>query len=323
MIIQNLISFEGQHCETTATGTLLNNIGIELSEPLLFGIGEGLNFIYWNAKNMGMPFLGGRIKPEQITENICKNCNLNLNVYETSSLKKARANVISFIDKGIPVGLKLDCYHLEYFTNKFHFAAHYVAMYGYDEEYAYLVDTVQQGKDVKTRLENLAKARNEKGPMSSKNLSYTISGMLDTTMLPAIIAKAIKRNAEEYLNPAISNFSYRGIAKAGKELKKWYKTSKSAASEFKRIAIFMEKAGTGGALFRNLYRDFLKESAELLDSDLLYNSYKQCMDIAKKWNKVSDLFNKATEDSINDASCLMIEIAEQEKQMMEEFSYKL
>lgn len=52
MIIQDFKSFVGQHCETTATGTLLNHIDIELSEPMLFGIGEGLNFIYWNAKNI-------------------------------------------------------------------------------------------------------------------------------------------------------------------------------------------------------------------------------------------------------------------------------
>ena len=37
--------FVGQHCETTATGTLLNQLGIELSEPMLFGLGEGLGFV--------------------------------------------------------------------------------------------------------------------------------------------------------------------------------------------------------------------------------------------------------------------------------------
>ncbi len=35
--------------ETTATGSLLKQIGIELSEPMLFGIGEGLGFIFWNT----------------------------------------------------------------------------------------------------------------------------------------------------------------------------------------------------------------------------------------------------------------------------------
>jgi hypothetical protein len=41
MKIDNFKPFKGQHCETTATGSLLNQIGLELSEPMLFGIGEG------------------------------------------------------------------------------------------------------------------------------------------------------------------------------------------------------------------------------------------------------------------------------------------
>jgi hypothetical protein len=41
MTIKDFKPFKGQHCETTATGSLLNQIGLELSEPMLFGIGEG------------------------------------------------------------------------------------------------------------------------------------------------------------------------------------------------------------------------------------------------------------------------------------------
>jgi len=59
---KNLKPFDGQHCETTATGILLDQIGVELSEPMLFGIGEGSSFIYWRMKTMDLPFVGGRIK---------------------------------------------------------------------------------------------------------------------------------------------------------------------------------------------------------------------------------------------------------------------
>jgi hypothetical protein len=34
--------FSGVHCETVATGTLLRAAGFEVSEPMLFGLGEGL-----------------------------------------------------------------------------------------------------------------------------------------------------------------------------------------------------------------------------------------------------------------------------------------
>lgn len=161
MQIENFEPFLGQHCETTATATLLKQIGIELSEPMLFGLGEGLGYIYWHMKSMDSPFIGGRVKTDLLTENLCRNLNLNLEVKETSSKQKAWTQVKTEIDKGKAVGLKLDCYHLDYFTNKIHFAGHYVAMYGYDTEFAYLIDTNQQGGKVKTTLGSLELVRKE------------------------------------------------------------------------------------------------------------------------------------------------------------------
>jgi len=258
MIIDNFDPFVGQHCETTATGSLLKRLGVELSEPMLFGVGEGLGFIFWNMKTMDLPFIGGRIKPDVLTRNITQNLNLQLEEKETSSVKKAWQNVISNIDKEIPVGLKLDCYHLEYFTSKTHFAGHYVAMYGYDTKYAYLIDTQQQGGKVKTSLKSLELARNEKGPMSSKNRSYTIQRTRKDYELMNAIKTAVKNNANDYLNPPIRNVGYRGILETSARISKWFKNSKDVARDFTTTAMLMEKAGTGGALFRNLYRDFLK-----------------------------------------------------------------
>jgi hypothetical protein len=203
MKIENFTAFDGQHCETTATGTLLKQLGVELSEPMLFGIGEGLSFIFWNMKIMNFPFIGGRVKPDLLTENLCRNLNLKLEVEETSSVKKAWSNVKSKLDAGLVVGIKLDSFHLEYFSSRIHFAGHYVALYGYDEKYVYLVDTRQQGGLVKTTLKNFELARNEKGPMSSRNKSYTIKKNGSISDIKSAVKTAISNNAGEYLNPPI------------------------------------------------------------------------------------------------------------------------
>ena len=44
------------HCETTALGVLLRHEGLDLPEPLMFGLGSGLSFVYWDAKAMPVPF---------------------------------------------------------------------------------------------------------------------------------------------------------------------------------------------------------------------------------------------------------------------------
>ncbi|MFE9888827.1 BtrH N-terminal domain-containing protein [Streptomyces scopuliridis] len=139
-----------QHCETTALGVLLRHEGLDLSEPMLFGLGSGLSFIYWDGKGMGFPFLGGRVKPFELTRNLTAALGLELLVRETTSPRKAWQNVAAPIDAGRPVGLQLDSYHLDYFSTKVHFGGHVVAMYGYDEQDAYLVDTDPQGGAVST-----------------------------------------------------------------------------------------------------------------------------------------------------------------------------
>lgn len=321
MIIENIKPFEGQHCETTATGTLLRQLDIELSEPMLFGLGEGLGFIFWNMKTMNFPFIGGRIKPDALTENIARNLNLELAVKETSSPQKAWENVKELIDNGHIVGIKLDCYYLEYFSRPFHFAGHYVALYGYDNKNAFLVDTKQQGGQVKTSLKNLALARAEKGPMSSKNLYYTLRTTNKKFDLKNAIPAAIKNNATGYLNPPITNIGYKGILKTGSEIIKWFKTSKDIENDFKTTAMLMEKTGTGGALFRNLYRDFLKESYDLLNLDKLKKGHEAFAEIAKLWNLVSELFEKVSQTKdfkyIQQASDVLKTISVKEKNAME------
>jgi hypothetical protein len=311
----------GQHCETTATGTLLNQIGIELSEPMLFGLGEGLSFLFWNMKTMDFPFLGGRVKPDVLTENIARNLGLSLEVKETTSGRKAWNSVKELIDSGVSVGLKLDCFHLEYFSQPFHFAGHYVAMYGYDDQYAYLVDTAQQGSKVKTSLESLAKARAEKGPMSSRNLFYRISVSDKQYDLKKAIAEAVRSNAKAFLNPPIRNVSYLGIEKTSKEVIKWFERSKDVPGDFKTCAMLMEKAGTGGALFRNLYRDFLKEAHLVSSDDQFKRGYEDFCAIAEHWSQVIKLFETiaTTQERkyVDEVSELFQVLAVAERQAME------
>jgi len=254
-------------------------------------------------------------------KNLTRNLNLELEVKETSSIKKAWQNVKEKLDNNIPVGLKLDSYYLEYFTSKIHFAGHYIAIYGYDDEFAYVVDTEQQGGLMKTSLKNLELARNEKGPMSSRNLSYTISKTDTEYDLNKAIKTAIVNNAKDYLNPPIKNIGYKGILKTSTEIKKWFSNSKDIERDFKTTAMLMDKAGTGGAIFRNFYKDFLKESYDLLKIENLKKSHIEFIEIANLWFEISTLFEKAGETKdikyINKASEILVKLSEKEKKAME------
>ncbi|GCE50376.1 uncharacterized protein YvpB [Thermosporothrix hazakensis] len=320
-IIDGFIPYQGQHCETTAMGNLLQFAGIHLSEPMLFGLGQGLGFIYWDSKGMDFPFIGGRIKTDELTANLAARLGLTLRIQETSSVDKAWRNVQSCIEHGIPVGLKLDSYYLDYFTNKVHFAGHYAVLYGIDDEYAYMADTGQQGSLVKTRLTSLAAARNAKGPMSSRNRSFTLDPVDALPPLVPAIRTALTRNSYDYLNPPIRNIGNKGIIKMSKEILKWPSRSNNIEHDFCLTALLMERAGTGGALFRNLYRDFLKECVELLEDPKIEQAYHLFTEIAPMWVSVSASIDRAgrtgNQQELQQTSRLLLEIANKERAAME------
>ncbi|SFF47381.1 Butirosin biosynthesis protein H, N-terminal [Paenibacillus algorifonticola] len=321
MMIEGFTLFQGEHCETTAMGNLLQHEGIRLSEPMLFGIGQGLGFIYWDSKAMDFPFIGGRVKPDELSACLASRLNLNIKVQETSSVTKAWQNVQSCIDRGIPVGLKLDSYYLDYFTNKIHFAGHYAVIYGMDDEYAYMADTSQQGGLVTTRLSNLSMARNAKGPMSSKNRSFTIEHTGSLPPLVPTIRSSLINNAHDYLNPPIRNIGNKGIKKMSEEILKWPSRSKDLEKDLCLTALLMERAGTGGALFRNLYRDFLKECVELIGDSKIEQAYFQFAEIAPMWNGVTASIDNAgrtgNQQELRRAAELLVDIAERERLAME------
>lgn len=254
--------FVGQHCETVATGSLLRAAGVELSEPMLFGIGEGLGFIFLNLSSLPLPFVGGRVKPFALTEALCRNLGVDLAAAETSSRPRAWAALENSLRDGRPVGLQLDCFHLEYFTNPIHFAGHFVAAFGIDERHAQLVDTEPQGTTQRTSRKSLEAARFAKGPMSAKARSWTIAPVKRAPDLGKAVRTALRSNARGYLSPAFKGASHLGIAKLAASLPRWLDIAKDPARDLGLSALLMEKAGTGGSLFRNFYRDFLREAGE-------------------------------------------------------------
>lgn len=321
IIIENFVPYQGEHCETTAMGNLLQFAGVRLSEPMLFGLGQGLGFIYWDSKQMDFPFIGGRVKPDVLTANLIGRLGLTVSVQETSSVDKAWRNVRSCIEQGVPVGLKLDSYYLDYFTSKVHFAAHYAVLYGMDDEFAYMADTGQQGGRVKTRLTSLAAARNAKGPMSSRNRSFTLEPIVALPPLAPAMRAALTKNAHDYLNPPIRNIGYKGIVKMSSEILKWPSRSSNIEHDLCLTALLMERAGTGGALFRNLYRDFLKECAHALQDPDIEQACRLFTEIAPMWVSVSSSIDRAgrTGDyrELQQASQLLLEIADKERAAME------
>jgi hypothetical protein len=109
--------------------------------------------------------------------------------------------------------------------------------------------------------------------------------------------------------------------KTSTEIVKWFNRSKDIERDFKVTAMLMEQAGTGGALFRNLYRDFLKECYELLKLETLEQGHQEFIEIADLWTETSNLFIEVSRtkdmEYIKQASDLLKTISAKEKKTME------
>lgn len=313
--------FRGVHCETVATGTLLGAIGYDLSEPMLFGLGEGLAFVFLNLSSLPLPFLGGRNKPFALTEAICRNLRATLRADETASHAKAWARLEACLGKGQPVGLQLDCFYLPYFHDAPHFAGHFVAAIGLDGDKVRVVDTMQQGSVQRVGRAELESARHARGPMSARARAYTVHS---PTKPPTRVAlgraalAAIRANAHRYLHPEFSGMGARGLAKLAASLPTWLSKAKSPPEDLRLAADLMERGGTGGALFRNMYRDFLDEVARLVPAQArtLRAARDEIARSAEQWAAIAHLLERCARDGrgqhLTDAAGLCRSIADAE-----------
>ncbi|MCP3098103.1 BtrH N-terminal domain-containing protein [Myxococcus sp. K15C18031901] len=321
MTVLKVKPFVGQHCESTTLVNLLNHHGHAFSEAMVFGLGRGLNYVYWKTDSMEYPFIGGRTRPDSLTENVAEALELKVQSKRTDSELKAWQNLTEDLDAGHMVGLKLDSYFLDYCHEDFHFAAHYVACYGYDEHKAYLVDTKNKQGVHTTSLESLADARAYRGPMSSKSLSFTLTPPARLPDLRERVPQAIARNAEAFLHPPIKNMGFKGIRKTSELMPRWMETLDDPGRNLRTLSTLMERAGTGGGNFRALYSRFLEESAQLTGNAFYRQVAARYHDMAGRWTQVAQLLDAAAVKRepalLEEAAGLMVDLADDEEQAME------
>ena len=224
-----------------------------------------------------------------LTEALCGNLGLACTAVETASKAKAWTALEGPLRAGQPVGLQLDCFYLEYFSRPVHFAGHFVAARGFDDREVLLVDTAPQGTLQHTSRASLEKARFAKGPMAAKARAWTLALPKRATQIDVAIRKAIRANAKQYLTPAFRGASHLGILKLAASLPRWLEMAKRPAEDLALAALLMERAGTGGSLFRNFYRDFLAEAREHLAGARAKLMQAQALfaDSAREWAAIA------------------------------------
>ena len=129
---------QAAHCENGVTTSLLRHHGVnQITEPLAFGIGAGLFFIYipFMKINNG-PAIAFRTQPGLIFNRTCKALNIPVERKKFRSKEEAQKILMECLEAGQPVGCQVGVYYLTYFPKeyRFHFNAHNLIVYGKEED---------------------------------------------------------------------------------------------------------------------------------------------------------------------------------------------
>jgi hypothetical protein len=318
----NFTHQQSAHCENGVTSNLLKFNGLDISEPMVFGIGSGLFYIY-------IPFLkvnqavavSYRPMPGIIFSRVSKRLGIAYKREKFSDVNKAFDALDRNLDLGIATGLQVGVFYLPYLPDayRFHFNAHNIAIYGKVGNDYLVSDPVMETTCTLTRRE-LERARFAKGVFGPKGHMYYPTAFPAHYDLEKAIRKGIKMNTNHMLAP-ISFIGANGSTLIGKKIPQWEKSlgKKITNHYLAQIIRMQEEIGTGGGGFRFIYAAFLQEAAEKTNTPVWNEFSERMTEIGDEWRdfalraaRICKLRDKSN-NAYQEISDLLINIGHKEK----------
>ncbi|WP_437919203.1 BtrH N-terminal domain-containing protein [Sphingobacterium sp. LRF_L2] len=313
------LEFEHQitaHCENGVASNLLKNKGLAISEPMVFGIGSGLFYVYLPFLKVNhAPGLSYRPAPGWIFNRLAKRLGLKIKRQRFSSRRKAQQVLDENLRNNIPSGLQVGVYHLPYFPEdyRFHFNAHNLVVYG-KEHHEYLVSDPTMETVHRLTEEELERVRFAKGVLAPKGHIYYPIYIPSTIDWEKAIVGAIKKTCSDMLAP-VPIVGVRGMRMVAKAIRRWPQKVgvKKANYYLAQMVRMQEEIGTGGGGFRYIYSAFLQEAGKKINKpalvalsaemtvigDLWRDFAVDASRVYKKRSNQEDVYNKLSNDLLH------------------------
>ncbi|NOR57546.1 MAG: DUF4872 domain-containing protein [Sulfurimonas sp.] len=297
MSVNNFEHKHSAHCESGVMSSMLRHNGIDISEPMVFGMSGALTFAYLPFIKMGgMPLIAYRSMPKSIIKNIQKNLKLKMKLETFSKKEKGQKRLDELLEEGKIVGIQTSVYWLPYFPEemRFHFNAHNLLVFKKDGKNYKVSDPVFEHTQ-ECDEESLLKARFATGIMAPKGLVYYPIDVPKSIDLKPVILKNIKKTAKTMLNTPVPIAGLRGIGYLAKTIKKLSSKDIRYAKLFLgHIVRMQEEIGTGGAGFRYLYASFLQESSVIFNNDkTLIEASEMMLEVGDNWREFALMIAKS------------------------------
>ena len=325
------------HCENGAISTLLRYYGIELSEPMIFGLASGLFFVHLPfIKMSGMPVTAFRTFPGVLFKRITKLLGIKTETRRYLSQERAmKALDHVLIDQKTPVGCVVGMFDLPYLPPeyRFRFNGHNICIIGKDEKTNhYCVLDSNATQKVTISREDLMKVRFAPGgtyPLLGQ--MYWIKSVPEQLPdMKTLVVKSIQKTCWYMVSqPGFIHIAgANGILYLSRRIRTWEQTmgARRAKLNLAQLIRMLEEIGTGGAGFRFIYGAFLQEAAEKTGLSFLNDYSVRITEIGDLWRvfayKASRIIKKRAGENYtyDDLADLLQVIGDKEKAFFRELA---
>ena len=288
---------QAAHCESGTISALLRHAGLDISEPMAFGLSGAMTFAYLPIiKIGGMPLISYRTPPGSIVRGLTRRLGVRMKYQRFRNQQAGMQALRSHLDDAQPVGLQTSVFWLPYFPKdmRFHFNAHNLVAYGYDYNGDQSQDTFQISDPtfesvMEADANALQKARFVRGALAPKGLMYYPSKLPETIDYRRAAKKAIRSNTNMMLRSPLPVVGVKGIRFISKRIRKLAQQHDTKL-DYNKLYIsnmvrMQEEIGTGGGGFRFLYASFLQELAGLLNQPALQACSEQFTESGDEWRR--------------------------------------
>lgn len=279
------------HCESGTVSGLLTHAGIELTEPMVFGIAGAIFFGYFKTRMFPFPMFAVRNQPGKIRVNVGKYLGVRWRKSRFRDPIAAERELDVLLAKGIPVAVQVDFFNMEYVPAyaRAHFNGHYIIITGRDGD-EYIVSDAYAQDLARLDVQSMRKARFARGSFAPKGLMFYLSDTPSSVDLHRACVKGIRHACYYMLRLPIPFLGVKGIRFFAKKIMDWPRiagTEERLAHEIMMIHVLMEDRGTGGGGFRFLYATFLQEAAKVLHEPRLDGLAQRMMENGDEWRHIS------------------------------------
>ncbi len=320
------------HCETGTMTALLNHKGLEITEPMVFGIAGGIFFGYIKDPNLPFPMFIVRSKPGDIRKKIAKRLGIEFYNRSFKSSEEAEKTLDDAIRRGIPAAVQVDFFFMDYMPEwqHVHINAHYVIIIGMNGT-KYIVSDSYYKKNAELDRQKMLKARFAGGKMAPKGFMFYPTHIPENIDYEKAIITGIRKAAFNMTRLPVPFLGVKGIRKFASKVVEWPKLARDIedlSHQVMKINILLEDQGTGGAGFRYMYATFLQQASEIVKDSRLKEMSKEMMLIGDHWRNISYFAAKIGKnqdlgpDRMKELSGMIYERADEEQKFFTEL-YKL